>query len=83
MPELSDRQTSREWYERVLGLQVLVDFPDADGVVRGVTGLQPGVQPPSGWHCARTPVPQSVIRLRPVSFAIADRDTADAMGLDH
>ena len=40
---VSNLQQSRDWYERVLGLQVLVDFPDEDGVVRGLAGLLPGL----------------------------------------
>lgn len=42
---VSDLQRSRDWYERVLGLHVLVDFPDGDGVVRGLAGLLPGPPP--------------------------------------
>lgn len=30
---VSNLQQSRGWYERVLGLEVLVDFADEDGVV--------------------------------------------------
>ena len=86
-----DLQTSREWYERVLGLQVLVDFPDADGVVRGLAGLLPGVQPPLG--VALRENPGAAIGNKgfdPISFAIADREAAEAwaerldvLGIEH
>jgi catechol 2,3-dioxygenase-like lactoylglutathione lyase family enzyme len=33
-----DLAESRTWYERVFGLVVELEFPDADEVVRGVTG---------------------------------------------
>lgn len=43
---------SREWYERLFGVEALIEFPDEDGVVRGVA------YPPlngSVCHCGRTP----------------------------
>lgn len=33
-----DIDRSREWYESVVGLHVHTEFPDDDGVVRGVAG---------------------------------------------
>ncbi|GAA4874068.1 VOC family protein [Actinomycetospora straminea] len=33
---VSDLARSRDWYERVLGLEVVLEFADDDGVVRGV-----------------------------------------------
>ena len=88
---VSDLRTSREWYERVLGLQVLVDFPDADGVVRGLAGLLPGVQPPLG--VALRENPSAAVGNKgfdPISFAISDREAADAwaerldgLGIEH
>ncbi len=76
---VSDLQRSRGWYEQVLGLQVLVDFPDADGVVRGLAGLLPGVQPPLA-IALRENSSAAVGNngFDPVSFAIADREAADA-----
>jgi catechol 2,3-dioxygenase-like lactoylglutathione lyase family enzyme len=35
---VSDLARSREWYEPVLGYTVEREFPDDDGVVRGVAG---------------------------------------------
>lgn len=37
-----DLAESREWYQRVFGFAVEMEFPDADGVVRGVSGHLPG-----------------------------------------
>lgn len=42
---VTDLGRARAWYERVLGLQVTREFPDDDGVVRGVAGDLAG---PSG-----------------------------------
>ena len=88
---VSDLQRSREWYEQVLGLQVLVDFPDADGVVRGLAGLLPDVQPPLA--IALRENSSAAVGSKgfdPVSFAIADREAADAwaqhldaLGIEH
>ncbi|MGI8334865.1 VOC family protein [Actinomadura scrupuli] len=33
---VSDLASSREWYERVFGLERVISFEDADGVVRGM-----------------------------------------------
>ncbi len=38
---VSDLPVSLAWYERVLGFQVDFEFPDDDGVVRGVAGFDP------------------------------------------
>ena len=33
---VTDIQRSRDWYERVLGLEPILEWPDSQGVVRGV-----------------------------------------------
>jgi len=43
---VSDLARSREWYERVLGHTVEREFPDDDGVIRGVGGRLPGAGVP-------------------------------------
>jgi catechol 2,3-dioxygenase-like lactoylglutathione lyase family enzyme len=86
---VSDLARSREWYERVLGYTVRFEFPDDDGVVRGVGGRLPGV---SAWVALRQN-PQAAAGnsgFDPVGFAIADRVAAeawvahfDALGVRH
>lgn len=44
---VSNLQQSRDWYVRVLGLQVLVDSPDEDG------GTRPGRAPTGPAPCCR------------------------------
>lgn len=39
-----DLAESRSWYEEVFGLSVEMEFPDADGVVRGISGHLSGVE---------------------------------------
>jgi catechol 2,3-dioxygenase-like lactoylglutathione lyase family enzyme len=43
---VSDVARSREWYARVLGYTVDREFPDEDGIVRGVGGRLPGAAIP-------------------------------------
>lgn len=87
---VSNLQQSRDWYERVLGLQVLVDFPDEDGVVRGLAGLLPG-EPPVAVALREHPTAAAgAAGFDPVSFAVTDRDAAvawaehlDSLGVEH
>jgi len=85
---VTDLARSREWYERVLGLEVELEFPDAhDGVVRGVAG-----------HIGDVPVALRVQETAavglagfdPVCFSIADKQAAeewiahfDELGVEH
>lgn len=76
---VNDLERSRQWYQEVLGLQVLVDFPDEDGTVRGLAGLLAGTDPPVAVALREHPQAASGVRgFDPVSFAIADRAAADA-----
>lgn len=85
---VSDLARSREWYERVLGYAVEVEFPDADGIVRGVGGRLPGGIPVALRQNAEAAAGNA--GFDPVSFAIADRTAADswtahfdALGIRH
>ena len=74
----------------VLGLQVLVDLPDEDGVVRGLAGLLPG-PPPVAVALREDPTAAvGAAGFDPVSFSVADRDAAmawaahlDQLGVGH
>ena len=86
---VSDLARSREWYERVLGFTVELEFADDDGVVRGVGGRLPGCDALVGLRQN----PQAAAGnagFDPVGFAIADRAAAeawsahfDALGVRH
>src|SRR5258708_37589778 len=74
---VSDLVRSREWYERVLGYTIEREFPDDDGVVRGVGGRLPR----AGGPVALRQNAQAAARnagIDPVGFANADRAAADA-----
>ena len=86
---VSDLARSREWYERVLGYTVRFEFPDDDGVVRGVGGRLPGSDVLVALRQnARAAAGNA--GFDPVGFAIADRAAAeawvahfDALGVRH
>ena len=86
---VSDLSRSREWYERVLGYTVDREFPDDDGVVRGVGGRLPGQGVPVALR-QNAEAAAGNAGFDPVSFAIADRAAAeawtahfDALGVHH
>jgi catechol 2,3-dioxygenase-like lactoylglutathione lyase family enzyme len=83
-------ERSRTWYERVFGLHVIWEFPDDEGVVRGLAGTVPGLgdtllalrENVSAAHGSRA--------FDFVGFAINDRADAerwvewlDQLGIDH
>jgi catechol 2,3-dioxygenase-like lactoylglutathione lyase family enzyme len=74
---VSDLARSREWYERVLGYTVEREFPDDDGVVRGVGGRLPGAGVPVALR-QNAQAAAGNAGFDPVSFAIADRGAAQA-----
>jgi len=86
---VSDLARSREWYERVLAYTVDREFPDDDGVVRGVGGRLPGADVPLALR-QNAQAAAGNAGFDPVSFAIADRAAAeawtshfDALGVRH
>jgi catechol 2,3-dioxygenase-like lactoylglutathione lyase family enzyme len=85
----SDLTRSREWYQRVLGYTVEWEFPDGDGVVRGVGGRLPGAGVLVGLR-QNAQAAAGNAGFDPVGFAIADRAAAeawiahfDALGVRH
>jgi catechol 2,3-dioxygenase-like lactoylglutathione lyase family enzyme len=74
---VSDLPRSRAWYETLFGLVPSMEFPDDDGVVRGVV-YEP-VGPGIGMCLRENPAAaRGIAGFDPVSFAIADRAAADA-----
>lgn len=87
---VTDLAASRAWYERVFDLELVMEFPDEDGVVRGV-GYR-FVNAPGLWLALREnpPVARGISGFDPVIFSIADRAAAEAwverlesLGVDH
>src|SRR6266498_2048806 len=76
---VSDLARSRAWYERVFDLRPVLEFADVeDGVVRGIAYEIPGL-PEVGVALRENPAAaRGITGFDPVSFAIADRDAAQA-----
>lgn len=75
---VTDLVRSRAWYERVLGLTVTIEFPDEDGVVRGVGGTVPGLGD-TMLALRQNPVAAAGCRnFDPVSFGVDDRASVEA-----
>ncbi|WP_329263419.1 VOC family protein [Streptomyces sp. NBC_01478] len=75
---VTDLDRSRDWYGRVLGFKATHEFPDADGVVRGVAGEVPGLG--DSMLCLRvnSEAAQGCQGFDPVSFAVPDRAGIEA-----
>ena len=85
-----DLAQSRTWYERVFGFSVEMEFPDADGVVRGISGHLAGL--PTTWFALRESPTHAagVSGFNVVNLAVEDRpalerwsDRLDELGVDH
>ncbi|MFC0545668.1 VOC family protein [Kutzneria chonburiensis] len=87
---VSDLAASRAWYEQVFGFEVTMEFPDEQGVVRGLAGFAPGLGD-VGLALRENPAAAAGIQgFDPVSFGIADKAAAeqwaahlDTLGIDH
>ena len=72
-----DLAVSRAWYERLFDLRLRAEFPDDDGVVRGVAYEIPGV-PGVGLALRERPDIAGLSGFDPVIFAVADNAAVDA-----
>ena len=85
---VSDLARSRDWYERLLGVRLAVEFRDDDGTVRGVA-----YQPIGAFTLAlreRADVAAATAGFDPFAILVADRaaidgwvDRLDAFGVPH
>jgi catechol 2,3-dioxygenase-like lactoylglutathione lyase family enzyme len=72
---VTDLGASIDWYSKVLGFRVLIEFPDAAGVVRGVHGELPG----TGGSLALREDTDAARGLG--AFAVANYEVADRSAL--
>ena len=86
---VSDLATSREWYGRVFGFEIQFEFPDDDGVVRGVAGHLPGVSAYIGLREDRA-VAAAASGFNLLNVAVDDRAAVerwashlDELGVEH
>ena len=75
---MSELASSRAWYERVFGLDVIMEFPDDDGVVRGVAGNVPGLEPGGIALRVNVAAADGLRGYDPIAFGVADRAAIDA-----
>lgn len=75
---VSDLQRSIEWYGRVFGFTTTMDFPEADGVVRGVAGTMPGLGDTLVAFRVNAEAAAGCRGFDPISFAVRDRDDLEA-----
>lgn len=74
---VTDLVRSREWYERVLGYEVDMEFRDDDGVVRGVGGKPPGIGQ-TGLALRQEPNAAAALAgFDPIAFGVSDRAAID------
>ncbi|MCP3425313.1 VOC family protein [Rothia sp. AR01] len=86
---VSDLTASLAWYRAVLGAEPSLEFPDEDGVVRGVACTLPGLE--EGLALRESPEHAAGARgFNPVIFRVPDRDAVaawiehlDRLGIDH
>jgi|GEM_PF-541260 len=71
-----DLAAARAWYERVFDLRPIFEFPDDDGVVRGVAYQINGLD--TGLALRERPDVAGLSGFDPVIFAVADRAAIDA-----
>ena len=74
---VTDLAHSRAWYEELFGLVPVLEFPDAEGVVRGVSYAPVGVGVTISLR-ENPAAARGIAGFDPVSFAIADRAAAEA-----
>ncbi len=87
---VSDLARSTRWYGDVFGLRVTMEFPEADGVVRGLGGDVDGLGP-VGLALRENPTAAEGCRgFDPVSFGVDDRaglaawaSHLDGLGIAH
>ena len=72
-----DLTASRAWYERLFDLRLVMEFPDGDGVVRGVAYDVPGLGD-TGLALRERPDIAGLSGFDPVIFGLADKAAVDA-----
>lgn len=85
-----DLERARAWYERVFGFEVEIEFPDDDGVVKGVAGRLPGVAETRFALRQDPPAAEGAGGFNYLNLAVADHEALhawvarlDELGVDH
>lgn len=75
---VTDLGRSLRWYRQVFGLRPTLEFPEADGVVRGFAGEIPGLNPTTVAFRVNPAAAEGNRGFDPVSFAVHTRDDLQA-----
>lgn len=74
---VTDLPVAVDWYGRVLGFRATIEFPDAQGVVRGVHGELPGIGAVLALREDRDAA-RGLGAFAVANFAVSDRATLQA-----
>lgn len=87
---VTDLARSLSWYRQVFGLRPTMQFPEADGVVRGFAGEVPGLGNTLVALRVNPAAAEGSRGFDPVSFAVGSRDDLedwvkhlDSLGVEH
>jgi catechol 2,3-dioxygenase-like lactoylglutathione lyase family enzyme len=87
---VTDLDRAVEWYSRVFGFAATMEFPDADGVVRGVAGQVPGLADTMLGLRVNPAAAEGCRDFDPISFGVdghadiqAWADHLDGCGVEH
>jgi len=75
---VTDLPRSVDWYARVFGFAVTIEFPDSDGVVQGVAGDVPGLGDTLLTLRVHPVAAEGCRGFDPVSFAVEGRADVEA-----
>lgn len=70
---VTDLPRALAWYGRVFGFRPTIEFPDDDGVIRGVAGVLPGLGDTMVAFRENLRAAQGCAGFDPIGFAVADR----------
>jgi catechol 2,3-dioxygenase-like lactoylglutathione lyase family enzyme len=87
---VTDLSRSVAWYEKVFGFRATIEFPEGDGVVRGIGGVLPGLGAPTIAFRENKQAAQGCQGFDPFGLGVADRSDLedwaahlDTLGIDH
>lgn len=74
----TDLDRAVEWYGRVFGFRVALEFPEADGAVRGVAGHMPGLGDTMVGIRVNPQAAEGCKGFDPIGFAVQDHSDLEA-----
>jgi catechol 2,3-dioxygenase-like lactoylglutathione lyase family enzyme len=75
---VTDLKRSTDWYGRVFGFAVTMEFPEVDGIVRDVAGTVPGLGDTQLTLRVNPEAARGCVGFDPVSFAVDEHADIEA-----